>query len=249
MLPQASPNKPSGRRALKIEADNRHYELVLEAAQGVTEIFRTRGISCAVFGSLASRLYGITRTPKDVDLLVSQDLNSPSTLSAQDLKDLVLDASPRNFYLKLPRDPTASYRVLWYRREYLGAECKVDILIPGIMHLPHLPRTRVALLEGIPVVPFALLLLQKLQAWDDHCKSEESHKRAKSPQDAADVRKLMALRVQMGALLRIGVWEDAVLFSEEFVELTRERVRSYARMFPDRAEQWRALGFALSDPV
>ena len=117
------------------------------------------------------------------------------------------------------------------------------------MHLPHLPPTRVTFLEGIPVVPFALLLLHKLQGWDDHCKAEESHKKAKSPQDAADVKKLMALEVHMRALLRAGVWEDEALFSEEFVELTRERVKSYVRVFPDRAEQWRALGFALPDVV
>jgi len=180
---------------------------------------------------------------------VSQDLDAPSTLSAQDLKDLILNTNPRNFYLKLPRDPTASYRILWYRRHYLGEECKVDILIPGTLHLPHLPSTRVMFLEGIPVVPFALLLLHKLQGWDDHCKAEESHKKAKSPRDAADVKKLMALKVQMRTLLSVGVWEDKALFSEEFVELTRERVRSYVRLFPDRAEQWKALGFALHDAV
>ena len=63
-LPQPKPKKPRPPRAQKIEAQNLHFELVLEAAQVVTEIFRTRGISCAVFGSLASRLYGTTRTPK-----------------------------------------------------------------------------------------------------------------------------------------------------------------------------------------
>jgi hypothetical protein len=101
--------------------------------------------------------------------------------------------------------------------------------------------------DGIPVVPFALLLLQKLQAWDDHCKAEDAHQKAKRLQDAADVKRLMALKVPMRALLRAGqgVWEDKVLFSEEFIELTRERVRCYVDAFPDRAEEWRALGFSL----
>jgi len=63
-LPETKPKKPPRQRAQKIEAQNFHYELVLEAARVVTEIFRRRGISCAVFGSLASRLYGTTRTPK-----------------------------------------------------------------------------------------------------------------------------------------------------------------------------------------
>jgi len=38
------------------------------------------------------------------------------------------------------------------------------------------------------------------------------------------------------------MWDDEVLFSEEFVELTKERVRSYVDVFPDRMEEWRALG-------
>jgi hypothetical protein len=180
---------------------------------------------------------------------VSQDPDSSSLLSAQDLKDLILNTNPRNFYLKLPRDPTATYRILWYRRYYLGAECKVDILVPGTMHLPCLPCSRVTYLEGIPVAPFSLLLLQKLQAWDDHCKAEDAHKKAKRLQDAGDVKRLMALKVPMRTLLGAGhgVWEDEVLFSEEFINLTRERVRSYVDAFPDRTEEWRALGFLLEE--
>ena len=96
-------------------------------------------------------------------------------------------------------------------------------------------------------MPFALLLLHKLQAWDDHSKAEDAHKRAKRFQDAADVKRLMALKVPMRALLTAGhgVWEDKVLFSEEFIELTKERVRSYVDVFPDKAEEWRVLGFSL----
>jgi len=58
----------------------------------------------------------------------------------------------------------------------------------------------------------------------------------------------MELNVQMRALMRVGLWADKALFSEEFVGLTKERVRSYVRAFPDRAEEWRALGFALPLP-
>jgi hypothetical protein len=72
-------------------------------------------------------------------------------------------------------------------------------------------------------------------------------RRRKRFQDATDVTRLMALKVPMKALLRVGhgVWEDEILFSEEFIKLTRERVGSYVDAFPDRAEEWKALGFSL----
>ncbi len=70
------------------------------------------------------------------------------------------------------------------------------------MHLPHLNATHVVHLRDathsasstIPAVPFALLLLHKLQGWDDHRKAEEAYKNQKQHQDAADVRRLLALR-------------------------------------------------------
>ena len=49
--------------------------------------------------------------------------------SAQDLKDLILNANPRNFYLNLPDDPTMSVRVhlstrmLVYSFEYKSVSC------------------------------------------------------------------------------------------------------------------------------
>jgi len=42
-------------------------------------------------------------------------------------------------------------------------------------------------------VPFGVLLLHKLQGWDDHTKAVEKHKFRKRVQDAADVRRLLAL--------------------------------------------------------
>ena len=186
---------------------------------------------------------------QDVDLLVSQlDSSQPSKppLTAQQLKDLILDTDPRHFYLKMPRDPAADYRILWYRTSYLGPECKVDILIPGTMHLPHLKPERVHFIDGIPVVPFSLLLYHKLQGWDDHCQAEEKHKQQKQHQDAADVRRLLALKQFINPLLKVKSLEDPELFSEEFQELTRERVKKFCQAFKDRTDNWFKLGFETS---
>ncbi|KAF9471687.1 hypothetical protein BDN70DRAFT_887823 [Pholiota conissans] len=258
-------------RAEKMAAQNAHYALVLEAAQTVTRIFERRELSCAVFGSLAAKLYGSSRVPKDVDLLVSQEVSSPEErpLTAAELKELVINSDPRHFYLKLPRDPAAEYRILWYRQEYKGPECKVDILVPGSVNLPRLPRHRVMFLSPraehdddtlngeesrivggavIPVVPFALLLAHKLQGWDDHRRAEESHYKEKQHQDAADVRRLLGLRREMKLVMDArrslcNVWNDKDLFSEDFERLTYLRVKIYCAAFPDREAEWRSLGF------
>ena len=193
---------------------------------------------------------------KDVDLLVMQQLEppletavspdsapvQPQPYSAPELKNLILRTNSRNFYLKMPRDPEADYRILWYRESYLGPECKVDILVPGIMHLPSMPSKRAIWIDGIPLVPFSLLLLHKLQGWDDHRLAEEAHKNRKQQQDAADVRKLMALAA-LREDLKSTPWDDPELFSDEFMELSRQRVKEYCRAFPDRVEAWKRLGF------
>lgn len=229
---------------------------------------------------------------QDVDLLILQPPSSdPETplLTAEQIKTLMLDTNPRHFYLKLPRDPEATYRILYYRSEYLGPECKVDILIPGTMHLPNIPlpsssfpgtsdsssasssststpapvpitpgaslaplatniaspfpRNHLTFISGIPLVPFSLLLLHKLQGWTDHRAAPEKHKQRKQSQDAADVRRLLAMQGMMKELQQTRPWTNRELFSEEFQELTKERVKEYCKEFPDRATSWQILGF------
>ncbi|KAG2022391.1 hypothetical protein CC2G_000145 [Coprinopsis cinerea AmutBmut pab1-1] len=198
------PSKKSKPKSLKASNQDGHFQLVLEAAQRVVQVLTSHNLPCAVFGSLASRLYGASRCPKDVDLLVSQPSSGDSEqqlLTPQQLKTLILDTDPQHFFLTLPRDPTAPYRILHYRKWYMGPECKVDILVPGIMHLPSIPSSYTTLVEGVPLVPFELLLLHKLQGWDDHRRMvDEPHKMRKQYQDAADVRRLMGMQEVMRRL-------------------------------------------------
>lgn len=169
----------------------------------------------------------------------------------EDLKRLIVDSSPRHFFLTLPRDPTATYRILHYREFYEGPDCKVDILIPGIMHLPSIRKRHIVFRENIPLLPFAFVLLHKLQGWDDHRNSEEAHKKRKQQQDAGDLRRMMLLAsTEIGVVemtdsrgKSITIWDDEELFGEEFMRLTRERVVQYCKAFPDRKDGWEALGF------
>ncbi|KAH6896155.1 hypothetical protein BKA70DRAFT_1116869 [Coprinopsis sp. MPI-PUGE-AT-0042] len=265
-----SRKKPRKKKATKAEKEAKqeaHFQLVMEAARTVVRILKDRGIECAVFGSLAARLYGSYRCPKasrfslDVDMLVLQDPSIPpeQQLTAEQLKVLFLDTSPLHFYLKLPRNPEDTYRILYYRREYLGVDCKVDILIPGTMYLPHtLPpndeQTATRWVDGIPLVPFGLLLLHKLQGWDDHRLAEEEFRQKKQVQDAADVKKILGMDREVNKLVKTVSamnenrwWKDPILFSEEFRDLTKRRVDDYCKEFQDRSKAWKKLGFDVPD--
>lgn len=178
----------------------------------------------------------------------------PLQPTAHEIKELLVRTSPRNFYLRMPRDPTAPYRILWYRRHFRGPECKVDILIPGEMHLPALhpwgrSSATVQWKDNIPLVPFPVLLYHKLQGWSDHVNAEEEHKRRKQAQDAADVRRLLSLVHEMAKLKKmpLGGLHDELLFSEEFRELTVGRVRAYCVAFGDRSGMWKSLGFEVPE--
>jgi len=126
-------------------------------------------------------------------------------------------------------------------------ECKVDILAPGTMHLPHLPTTYIHWVDEIPLVPFSLLLVQKLQAWDDNRNAEEPFRQYRQHKDAKDVKKLLGLKEFVEVLTqRSDGWANTELFSEEFQELTKGRVKDFTRAFSSSAKQWKSLGFHLA---
>ncbi|KAJ3574442.1 hypothetical protein NP233_g1770 [Leucocoprinus birnbaumii] len=217
------------RLSKKAKRKEDHLNFVMVAANATLSALNKHGLSGAVFGSLACKLYGTFREPKDVDMLILQPPDAPRTAE------------------ELPRDPAAPYRILHYRSRYSGQDCKVDILIPGTMYLPDLfpysVRRCIAAISNIPLVPFSLLLLHKLQGWADHIVATEEHKRRKHVQDAADVRRLLEMEERLEVLKTTQPWSNAELFCEEFQELTRERVKDYCKAFPKRAAAWKLLGF------
>ncbi|TFK31930.1 hypothetical protein BDQ12DRAFT_729113 [Crucibulum laeve] len=217
-----SKEKAKPPRAAKLAKQAVYYALVLDAGCAVVSILHSRQISYAVFGSLACRLYGDHeeggkgkgRCPKDVDLLITQEGPAESHFSAADLDTLILSSNP----------PT--HRISYYRSEYLNLESKVDILIPGTILLPPVMKKDVgwlgpvecelndlhgtgiegfglsglrmaALRPGIPLVPFPVLLLHKLQGRDDRRLAEEKHKRDKMTQDAKDIVRLLVMKSQV----------------------------------------------------
>jgi hypothetical protein len=305
----------------KAQLTDEHVALVLAAAKGATEILQSHGIPSAIFGSLASKLYGAPRPPKVRNPVIIQVLLSPFgcdrspiirsmiihiSLSAQtvytllvafaivsdaynlipkdvdiltvpapgfsensgsllqeELKALIAHSRPQDFYLKDPKNPDDTYKILMFRPspnidhparsqediiKRADPECKVDILAPGTMHLPHLRTEYIHWVDEIPLVLFSLLLVQKLQAWDDNRNAEEPFRRYRQHKDAKDVKKLLGLKEFVEVLTQIGSdgWTNTELFSEEFQALTEERVKGYVREFSSSAKHWMSLGFHLA---
>ncbi|KAG6810415.1 hypothetical protein H0H92_011976 [Tricholoma furcatifolium] len=192
------------------------------AARKTVDILRQHGFSCTLFGSMACKVYGNPRIPNDIDVLVlplphhTLDGSAPTQES---LKALLVETAPSSFFLKPSRDPEADYKVLYFiptpnSKRTPQHSTKVDILLPGVMHLPELPPSRVVwrmnniTYDGdlgepgeaqtqtkVPTLPFSALLLHKLQSWDDHRHAEEAHHRAKVPQDVEDLEWMLEIGV------------------------------------------------------
>jgi hypothetical protein len=69
----------------------------------------------------------------------------------EQLKARLIALDPR-FYTVASKDPYATYRVLWFRLPtyttgysyaYRDRSCKVDLLLPGIMNIPFVPKERI----------------------------------------------------------------------------------------------------------
>ncbi|KAG6917085.1 hypothetical protein DXG01_003974 [Tephrocybe rancida] len=239
------------------------------AARMTVEILKAHGFPCALFGSMACKLYGLKRIPIDIDILVlpvpDQKLNDESP-TQESLKDLLVISAPDFFVLRPSRNPEATYRVLYFRPIQTGRFpqlLKVDILLPGVMHLPALhPNDLVWRYNNIlpyksrppeplmPVIPFSVLLLQKLQAWNSRRAAQEPHHRKKAPVDVRDLEWMLDIGGPKHLLVwGAAVWRDRRLFDEEFERLSRERVCAFCVAYPQWTEVWKYLGFDVPQRV
>ncbi|KAI5900804.1 uncharacterized protein SCHCODRAFT_073882 [Schizophyllum commune H4-8] len=157
---------------------------------------------------------------------------------------MIVTHDPIHFFSVPGRAPGATYCVLRYRPSLTTTQfIKVDILLPGTLHLPALHPSHIACISGFPVIPFALLLLQKLQAYDDHWNAQERHHFVRWKKDRDDVQALMGLHDIVGQTIRELPWGDATVFSDEFLALSVQRVAKFAGRFEWSRATWKALGF------
>lgn len=101
----------------------------------------------------------------------------------------------------------------------------------------------------MPLVPYSVLVLQKLQGWDDHRNATEERYVQKAPADKKDLEWLIGGGGRRNAavlreLKQSRPWSDRTLFSEEFERLSRERVIRFCEAFPQHANVFKNLGFA-----
>jgi len=110
----------------------------------------------------------------------------------------------------------------------------------------------------LPLVPFPVLLLQKLQGWDDHRTAVEERYRKKVPFDEKDLwwalnagleSWLGEFRAEGGGREIAEVWKDEEMFTEEVLALTGERVDIFCELNPSLMQAWRDLGFGSEIPA
>jgi len=104
--------------------------------------------------------------------------------------------------------------------------CKVDILIPGALGVPYIPKAYLhhdsaisfeayfpsgnlnsesdpnlqPSMLGIPVVPFPTLLMLQLRSWADHSLSSATDiMNARIPQDEEDIEELLRIGMLLGS--------------------------------------------------
>ncbi|KZT08228.1 uncharacterized protein LAESUDRAFT_649487 [Laetiporus sulphureus 93-53] len=214
------------------------HEEIRDIARNAIVVFERHGLACCLTGGTASALYGTTRTPNDVDLVVLTAAYGQETL-----KRMLVMADP-DFYTLAAKDLNAAYRVLWCKvptRYTYGRErrCKVDVLIPGVMNIPDVPRDRISRISGLPVMPLDLLFFLKLQSWTDHRDSPQYWKVSKQYDDSRDIEELLLILKKRGVSIRRS---GVAWLSEAFVAAGRGRMAQYVRAYPSSRTKWEELG-------
>jgi hypothetical protein len=132
------------------------------------------------------------------------------------------------------------------------------------MHLPALPTSMITTLYSLPLVPFPVLFLQKLQGWADHSAATEARYRRKIGVDSRDLEWCLDWKNVKRNLLKYApstttssnnggsqglrerlkeLWSDRTMFSEEFEALSRVRVRQFCAVYTGLRDAWKAIGF------
>ncbi|KAI0072461.1 hypothetical protein K474DRAFT_375570 [Panus rudis PR-1116 ss-1] len=180
-----------------------------EIASEVNREFSSCNLSCCFVGGTGCMLYGCSRTPNyDQEVLKS-----------------TLVTYGNKFYPRPSQQPGATWQVLYYRLSGDGrAACKVDVLTPGVMNIPIISSDRIVKVSRLPVMPLIPLLLLKLQAWDDHRKSDRSDFQAKGPADVNDVLQSVAICRSQWKRLTHPV---ACYLSSPFIDAGKIRVMKF----------------------
>ena len=160
---------------------------------------------------------------------------------AEEIKAYIVDHHHR-FSLEDPLKPGATYKILVFNlHRGFNWICKVDILVSGRhlpLHIPRIPRQHIKYLgahtSDIPVVPFLVLLILKVQGWRDNCRDRRWDK---IPRDIEDVNTLLEMTDEIDHRYYYP-WLPKWFFQD-----AQRLVIRYTNDYPETAYSFRELGF------
>lgn len=209
---------------------------IYDISRRAVAIFARSGLTCCLTGGTACALYGTTRRPNDVDLIVLTHQHQQERL-----KQLLVCADS-DFYTVAAKDPLATYRVLWCRLPGSSVHwrrCKVDILVPGVMNIPDIPRADALTISGLPVMPLVLLLCLKLQSWADHRAAVRYYLVQKQHDDVRDIGELLVIMESRGTRFNGAALRR---LPPTLADATIQRLREFVSMYPSSRAKWQAVG-------
>ncbi|KAI0041112.1 hypothetical protein FA95DRAFT_1565719 [Auriscalpium vulgare] len=203
-------------------------------AKRTADILNKRGLTCCLMGSAASALWGATRTPNDIDMVVM----CSDMYSQEDVKRMIV-ADDATYYLVASTNWRNSYKILWTRiPDRRGVTCKVDILVPPTLTIPTIAPLHIVWVRDVPIMPLFTLILMKLKGWEDHrvATFRRPDLRAKQHVDVEDIKELLDIAAKRGEK-----GEDESWLTYGFLSAGKVRVRMFSRMFM-LSEQFAAIG-------
>ena len=164
----------------------------------------------------------------------------------EELKQILARDRSSGFYTRAPRTIGATYQVLFCTLTGSRRSCKVDILIPGILELPHISPRKFVHVDGIPLMPIIPLLILKLKGWDDHRLSGRTDFRLKQYVDIRDINALLQIAVDAGVSMHV----DAVGLPSEFVRNAQDRLKKFFEIVRHtKVQSWGRIGFNVNDQL
>ncbi|KZP30748.1 hypothetical protein FIBSPDRAFT_926211 [Athelia psychrophila] len=216
------------------------YQAVRAAATVVTRTLSAMGIKCAIFGSLAYKMYGSTdREPETLGVLVWSPTAEKYDL--QLLRSQIADTDFTIFSLRA-KNPRSKESDLWYHGRWKDKDlhCQIIITVPGIQNFPGISINRVSLVDGLPLIPIPIALFLLLVQWERKTPSG-----TKKLQYISDIGAMLASS-HMEELNIRRPWREPGLFSVETQQILTDNIQGYCCIVPKAMGAFGRLGLPVN---
>ena len=160
-----------------------------------------------------------------------------SNADPEEIKDYIVNHHNSNRFTLEPI-PRKKWGILWFNLHWgRGLRCKVDIIVTGRntkLQIPKMPKHHIAYLYDIPVAPFLVLLILKVQGWRDRSLNSYWNKVAR---DRGDIDRLLGMTDENDHL------DYFSRYPKWFLRNAEELVGLYTEWYPNKAFLFRRLGF------